>query len=81
MIIIGLIFSPKKGEYKMGKAIIIPQKRTWIHALFGLPKELFEKGPRPLLVHPDVIKDREERAKKAKAEQTSTIQIQVTCKN
>ncbi len=72
MIIFGLIFSPKKGEYKMGKAIIIPQKRTWIHALFGLPKELFEKGPRPPLHHPDVIKAQKEREEQLKSNQTST---------
>ena len=58
MITFGLIFSPKKGEYK----VIIPQKRTWLFALFGVPKEAFERGQRPPLVHPDVIKDREERA-------------------
>ena len=56
----------------MGKIISIPQKRTWIHALFGLPKEEFERGPRPPLHHPDVIKDREERAKRAKAEQATS---------
>ncbi len=52
--------------------MIIPLKRTWLYALFGVPKEEFERGPRPPLVHPDVIKDREERAKRAKAEQVAS---------
>ena len=78
MIIFGLIFLPKKGEFRV---IIIPQKRNWVHALFGFPKEEFERGPRPPLVDPEVIKDREKRAKRAKTEQAVTIQIQVTHKN
>ena len=56
----------------MGKIVTIPQKRTWLFALFGVPKEAFERGPRPPLHHPDVIKARKEREQWLKSKQTST---------
>ncbi len=56
----------------MGKVIIIPKRRNWIHALFGVPKEFFEKGPRPPLHHPDVIKAQKEKEEWLKSKQTST---------
>ena len=46
---------------------IVPKKRTWFFALLGVPKEEFERGPRPPLVHPDVLKAREERAKRGES--------------
>ena len=49
----------------------VPQKRTWISALKGLPKEEFERGPHPPLHQPDVIKALEEWGKKVKTEQTT----------
>ena len=48
----------------------VPQKRTLVDILFRVPKENFERGPRPPLHHPDVIKAREERAKLANDEKT-----------
>ena len=70
-----LLALPKKGAES--------KKRTWIDALMGVPKKKVERGPRPPLVHPDVIKDREERAKRAKAEQAeeNKIEIEVTFKD
>ena len=50
---------------------MVQTKRDWIDILLGVPKDYYNKGPRPPLVHPDVIKDREERAKKVKAEQAA----------
>ena len=51
---------------------LVRSKRDLIDIILRVPKEAFEKGPRPPLVHPDVIKDREERAKKAKADQVAS---------
>ena len=58
----------------------VQQQRTLVDILFRVPKEKFERGPRPPLVDPEVIKDREERAKKAKAEQAEKIKFEVTIK-
>ena len=50
---------------------IVKTKRDLIDILRGVPKEAYERGPRPPLHHPDVIKAREEWEKKVKAEQTT----------
>ena len=47
------------------------QSRSLWDIIFRRPKEMYDLGPRPPLVHPDVIKDREERAKKVKVEQAA----------
>ena len=53
MIMFGLIFLLKKGENKMP---IAKTKRDLIDILTGVPKDAYEKGPRPSLHHPDVLK-------------------------
>ena len=59
---------------------VVPQKRTWLDALMGIPKEEFERGPRPPLVHPDVLKARKEKEEWLKSKQAEKNKIQVTIK-
>ena len=51
---------------------IAKTKRDLIDILTGVPKDAYEKGPRPSLHHPDVIKARNEREKRLKSAQTAT---------
>ena len=50
---------------------VVHQNRSFWDIIFRRPKEDYERGPRPQHIHPDVIKEREERAKKVKVEQAA----------
>ena len=70
-----LLALPKKGAES--------KKRTWIDALMGVPKKKVERGPRPPLHHPDVIKAQKEKEEwlKSKQAEENKIEIEVTFKD
>ena len=59
---------------------IAKTKRDLIDILLGVPKDFYEKGARPSLHHPDVIKAQKEKEEWLKLKQAERNKLQVTIK-